>query len=86
VLCLDEKTSMQPRTRTTATPPALPDNIRVRVEHGGADIPGLRRLVPGLLTFEDWLARGAAAQIRARFARERVGRLRRGLRQRAAHD
>lgn len=33
VLCLDEKTSMQPRTRTTATRPALPDNVPVRVEH-----------------------------------------------------
>lgn len=33
VLCLDEKTSMQPRTRTTATRPALPDNIPVRLEH-----------------------------------------------------
>ena len=33
VLCLDEKTSMQPRTRTTATRPSLPSNIPVRLEH-----------------------------------------------------
>jgi hypothetical protein len=33
VLSLDEKTSLQPRTRTAPTLPALPGNVPVRVEH-----------------------------------------------------
>lgn len=33
ILCLDEKTSLQPRTRTSATRPALPNRIPVRLEH-----------------------------------------------------
>ncbi|NRD67126.1 NmrA/HSCARG family protein [Corallococcus exiguus] len=33
-----------------------------------ADIPALRRLAPGLLTFDAWLERGGAAAIRERFA------------------
>jgi transposase len=33
VLCVDEKTSLQPRPRTHATKPALPGNIPNRVEH-----------------------------------------------------
>jgi hypothetical protein len=33
VLCLDEKTSLQPRTRTSPTKPAQANNIPVRVEH-----------------------------------------------------
>lgn len=33
VLCLDEKTSLQPRTRTTPSKPAQPNGIPVRVEH-----------------------------------------------------
>lgn len=33
VLCVDEKTSLQPRPRKTATTPAGPDNRPVRVEH-----------------------------------------------------
>jgi hypothetical protein len=33
VLSLDEKTSLQPRTRTAPTLPALPDNVPVRLEH-----------------------------------------------------
>lgn len=33
VLCLDEMTSLQPRSRTTATRPALPGLMPVRVEH-----------------------------------------------------
>lgn len=33
VFCVDEKTSLQPRTRTTATLPAKPANIPVRLEH-----------------------------------------------------
>lgn len=33
VLCLDEKTSLQPRTRTTPTKPAQPNNAPVLVEH-----------------------------------------------------
>jgi len=33
VLCLDEKTSLQPRTRTTATKPARRGRIPVRLEH-----------------------------------------------------
>jgi len=32
---------------------------------GNADIPALRREVPGLLTFEDWLAHGGANAIRS---------------------
>ncbi|NBD10123.1 MULTISPECIES: NmrA/HSCARG family protein [Corallococcus] len=35
---------------------------------GDADIPALRRLSPGLLTFDAWLERGGAAEIQARFA------------------
>ncbi|RKG85208.1 NmrA/HSCARG family protein [Corallococcus terminator] len=35
---------------------------------GNADIPALRRLSPGLLTFDAWLERGGAAEIQARFA------------------
>jgi uncharacterized protein YbjT (DUF2867 family) len=34
-------------------------------EVGRADIPALRREVPGLLTFDDWLARGGADALRA---------------------
>jgi transposase len=33
VLCLDEKTSLQPRTRTTPTKPARVNNVPVRLEH-----------------------------------------------------
>jgi len=33
VLCLDEKTSLQPRTRTSPNRPAKPDNVPVNVEH-----------------------------------------------------
>jgi len=33
VLCLDEKTSLQPRTRSCATRPAQPGLVPVRVEH-----------------------------------------------------
>lgn len=33
VLCLDEKTSLQPRTRTSPTKPAQAGNVPVRVEH-----------------------------------------------------
>lgn len=33
VLCLDEKTSLQPRTRTAANRPAKQGNVPVRVEH-----------------------------------------------------
>ena len=33
VLSLDEKTSIQPRTRTTATKPAQPNKVPVRLEH-----------------------------------------------------
>lgn len=33
VLCLDEMTSLQPRTRTVDTRPAKPDGIPVRLEH-----------------------------------------------------
>ena len=33
VLSLDEKTSIQPRTRTTATMPARPSKVPVRLEH-----------------------------------------------------
>ena len=33
VLCLDEKTSLQPRTRTAANKPAKPGNVSVRLEH-----------------------------------------------------
>jgi len=33
VLCLDEKTSLQPRTRTSPNRPARPQNEPVRVEH-----------------------------------------------------
>lgn len=33
VLCLDEKTSLQPRTRTRQTLPAQPGGVPVRVEH-----------------------------------------------------
>lgn len=33
VLCLDEKTSLQPRTRTSTTKPALVGNVPVRLEH-----------------------------------------------------
>jgi transposase len=33
VLCLDEMTSMQPRTRTTKTRPARPDLVPVHLEH-----------------------------------------------------
>jgi len=33
VLCLDEKTSLQPRTRTAANKPAKPGNVAVRLEH-----------------------------------------------------
>lgn len=33
VLCVDEKTSLQPRPRTTPTRPAQPDRVPVRVEH-----------------------------------------------------
>lgn len=33
VLCLDEKTSLQPRTRSTPTKPAQPGGVPVRVEH-----------------------------------------------------
>jgi hypothetical protein len=33
VLCLDEKTSLQPRTRTVETLPAQPNLVPVRVEH-----------------------------------------------------
>lgn len=33
VFCVDEKTSLQPRTRTRATLPAKPANIPVRLEH-----------------------------------------------------
>jgi hypothetical protein len=33
VLCLDEKTSLQPRTRTTPTKPPLPGNVPVSLEH-----------------------------------------------------
>jgi len=33
VFCVDEKTSLQPRTRTTATLPAQPSNLPVRLEH-----------------------------------------------------
>ncbi len=33
VLSLDEKTSIQPRTRTTATKPARPNKVPVRLEH-----------------------------------------------------
>jgi hypothetical protein len=33
VLCVDEKTSLQPRTRTTPTKGALPGNVPVRLEH-----------------------------------------------------
>lgn len=33
---------------------------------GNADIGALRRLVPGLLTFDAWLARGGAAALQAR--------------------
>lgn len=33
VFCLDEKTSLQPRTRTTPTKPAQPENVPVRLEH-----------------------------------------------------
>ena len=33
VLCLDEKTSLQPRTRTTPSKPAQCDNVPVRLEH-----------------------------------------------------
>ncbi|MCY1022476.1 NmrA/HSCARG family protein [Pyxidicoccus sp. MSG2] len=35
---------------------------------GNADVPALRRLSPELLTFDTWLERGGAAEIRARFA------------------
>ena len=35
---------------------------------GNADLAALRRLSPDLLTFDAWLERGGAAQIRARFA------------------
>lgn len=33
VLCVDEKTSLQPRPRTAATRPALPGNVPARLEH-----------------------------------------------------
>jgi hypothetical protein len=33
VLCLDEKTSLQPRTRTAANKPAKRGNVAVRLEH-----------------------------------------------------
>ena len=33
VLCLDEKTSLQPRTRTSPSKPAQASNVPVRVEH-----------------------------------------------------
>jgi hypothetical protein len=33
VLCVDEKTSLQPRSRTSPTRPARVDNVPVRVEH-----------------------------------------------------
>lgn len=33
VLCVDEKTSLQPRTRGQATKPAMPGNVPNRVEH-----------------------------------------------------
>ena len=33
VLSLDEKTSIQPRTPTTATKPARPNKVSVRLEH-----------------------------------------------------
>lgn len=33
VLCLDEKTSLQPRPRTSPNRPARPDSVPVRVEH-----------------------------------------------------
>lgn len=33
VLCVDEKTSLQPRTRTSPTRPALPGGIPVQIEH-----------------------------------------------------
>ena len=33
VICLDEKTSVQPRTRSTPTKPALTENVPVRLEH-----------------------------------------------------
>ncbi|WP_375754943.1 NmrA/HSCARG family protein [Corallococcus exercitus] len=35
---------------------------------GNADIPALRRLAPGLLTFDAWLERGGAAALRERLA------------------
>ncbi|GMT98047.1 NmrA/HSCARG family protein [Corallococcus caeni] len=35
---------------------------------GSADIPALRRLAPGLLTFDAWLERGGAAALRERLA------------------
>lgn len=35
---------------------------------GAADIPALRRLAPGLLTFDAWLERGGAAALRERLA------------------
>lgn len=33
VFCVDEKTSLQPRSRTSASRPALPDLVPARVEH-----------------------------------------------------
>lgn len=51
---------------------SLVDLVEAGGAVGSADIAALRRMVPGLLTFDAWLAGGGAAAVKARFGARAV--------------